>query len=303
MSSGASSRRRPSLRRPLRPGRRRRPRSARCASAKAVVGPGRSAISDCRSGGSGSRPARARSPRRRGAAARCPGVVSQLAADADQAPGGDECARGAPSPVPWWMMRSTRALRFARSWVIAPRCSSGTSIDESFHRLATHAVDRPVRTSGLPTVSSKPSRRIDLDEDRRGRARRDLAPRRCRHARSAGGGSRRCRSPRPRGGLRSWRAVSFEPSWPASGEELMPIVIERLGSSTWRSGQRRPGLGIGEGLADGDLVDAGDGDELAGPGSRRRHPVEPVGTSSSVTSVPARSCRRSCTTQTRSGRA
>ena len=26
--------------------------------------------------------------------------------------------------------------------------------------------------------------------------------------------------------------MSFEPSWPASGDVLMPIVIDRLGSST-----------------------------------------------------------------------
>ena len=31
-------------------------------------------------------------------------------------------------PVPWFVMVSMRPLRAARSWVIAPRCSSGASI-------------------------------------------------------------------------------------------------------------------------------------------------------------------------------
>ena len=35
------------------------------------------------------------------------------------------------------------------------------------------------------------------------------------------------------------RAVSFLPSWPASGEVLMPIVIERLGWSTISGGSGR----------------------------------------------------------------
>ena len=38
-------------------------------------------------------------------------------------------------------------------------------------------------------------------------------------------------------------AVSFEPSWPASGDELMPIVIERLGSSTATTGSGRGSSG------------------------------------------------------------
>ncbi len=36
------------------------------------------------------------------------------------------------------------------------------------------------------------------------------------------------------------RAVSFEPSFPERGEVLMPIVMDRLGSSTWMIGS---GLG------------------------------------------------------------
>ena len=47
--------------------------------------------------------------------------------------------------------------------------------------------------------------------------------------------------------LSTWRAVSFVPSVPASGEVLMPMVMARLGSSTVMTGsgdagrRRRPG--------------------------------------------------------------
>ena len=57
-------------------------------------------------------------------------------------------------------MFSIWPLRSASSWVTAPRCSSGMSIVHPLDRLAALAVDLRVTTSGLPTVSSKPSRRI-----------------------------------------------------------------------------------------------------------------------------------------------
>ena len=63
------------------------------------------------------------------------------------------------------------------------------------------------------------------------------------------------------------RAVSNLPSVPARGEVLMPMVIERLGSSTC-SGSRAIGLlGVGEGLANGDVVEAGHGNDVAGAGA------------------------------------
>ena len=43
--------------------------------------------------------------------------------------------------------------------------------------------------------------------------------------------------------LRTWRAVSFEPSLPASGEVLMPIVIDSDGSSTVITGSGRGSSG------------------------------------------------------------
>ena len=47
----------------------------------------------------------------------------------------------------------------------------------------------------------------------------------------------------------------------------MPMVIDRLGSSTVIDRQRARVVGVGEGVADRDLGEAGDGDDLAGPGS------------------------------------
>ena len=62
------------------------------------------------------------------------------------------------------------------------------------------------------------------------------------------------------------RAVSFEPFSPTSGDVLMPIVIDRLGSSTRISGSGARVVGVGERLADRHLGQAGDGDDLARAG-------------------------------------
>ncbi len=63
-------------------------------------------------------------------------------------------------PVPWLVMVSMRPLRAARSWVTAPRYSSGTSIVMCSIGSWTLPSTFLVTTCGLPTVSSKPSRRI-----------------------------------------------------------------------------------------------------------------------------------------------
>ena len=62
------------------------------------------------------------------------------------------------------------------------------------------------------------------------------------------------------------RAVSLLPDWPASGEVLMPIVMPSAGSSTCDDRQRRRVVGVGDRLADRDLGDAGDRDDLARAG-------------------------------------
>ena len=75
----------------------------------------------------------------------------------------------------------------------------------------------------------------------------------------------------------TWRAVSLVPSWPASGEVLMPIVMDRLGSSTVMAGSATGVVRVGERLADRDLGEAGDGADLARPGLGRVDPVERLG--------------------------
>ena len=63
-----------------------------------------------------------------------------------------------------------------------------------------------------------------------------------------------------------WRDVTYWPSLPASGEVLMPKIIDTVGSSTSMCGIGIAIVGIGDGLADGDVFDAGEADDVAGGG-------------------------------------
>ena len=99
-----------------------------------------------------------------------------------------------------------------------------------------------VTTWGLPTVSSNPSRRMvststaswssprpwtsQVSGRSVGRTRSETLP--------TSSASRR---------LRIWRAVSLVPSVPASGEVLIPMVMDRLGSSTVMTGSGRGSSG------------------------------------------------------------
>ena len=63
------------------------------------------------------------------------------------------------------------------------------------------------------------------------------------------------------------RAVSLWPlTLPMIGQVLVPMVIEIAGSSTVMPGQRPDVVGVGDGLADGDVLDAGHRDDVAGVG-------------------------------------
>ena len=142
-------------------------------------------------------------------------------------------------PVPWFAIVSIVPLRDAMSCVIAPRCSSGTSIVMcSSGSWRTPSTCR-VTTCGLPTVSSKPSRRICST-----RIASASSPRPCTsHASGRSVGSTLSDTlPTSSWSRRSftWRAVTFVPfSRPASGEVLMPIVMEIAGSSTVMPGMGR----------------------------------------------------------------
>ena len=65
---------------------------------------------------------------------------------------------------------------------------------------------------------------------------------------------------------RRWREVTYWPSRPASGEVLTPKTIDTVGSSIGDGRNREAMLRIGDGLADGDVLDAGEADDVAGGG-------------------------------------
>ena len=133
-------------------------------------------------------------------------------------------------PVPWLTICSRRPLRRAIIWVITPTKSSGVSMaSRSTGSWSLPSISR-MTTCGWPTVSSKPSRRMISTS------------------------TASCSSPRPWTSHASgrsvsftridtlptsscssraltWRAVSFLPSCPASGEVLMPMITDSDGSS------------------------------------------------------------------------
>ena len=128
-----------------------------------------------------------------------------------------------------------RPRRNPISWVVTPTNSSGASTVRRSIGSCTFPSMTFVTTCGLPTVSSKPSRRIISTN------------------------TASCSSPRPCTSQVSGRSVGFTrietlpisscssraftsravrclPDLPASGEVLMPMVMEIDGSSTWISG-------------------------------------------------------------------
>ena len=142
-------------------------------------------------------------------------------------------------PVPWLTICCIRPLRRASSWVTTPMYSSGTSMaTRSTGSCFLPSISR-VKTSGLPTVSSKPSRRMIST-----RTASWSSPRPC-TSQTSGlvvGCTRSETFPTSSRSSRSMSAlaVTLWPSVPASGLVLMPIVTERLGSSTVVTGS---GLG------------------------------------------------------------
>ena len=157
-----------------------------------------------------------------------------------------------------------------------PRNSSGMSIDaRSSGSWITPSISR-VSTCGLPTVSSKPSRRIVSTSTASW-----SSPRPCTSHESGRsvGSTRSDTLPTSSWSSRSLicRAVRRLPSRPASGEVLMPIVSDRLGSSTAITGSGARVLRVGERLADRDLGDPRHRDDVAGGGALGGDAVEGLG--------------------------
>ena len=179
--------------------------------------------------------------------------------------------------MPWFTICSMRPLRSAEQLGDDAEVVLG-HVDRHAARparAASPSISR-VTTWGLPTVSSKPSRRIISTSTAS-----CSSPRPCTsHASGRSVSSTRIET-LP---TSSWssrlltrRAVSFVPSWPASGDVLMPMVIDRLGSSTWISGSGRGSSGSASVSPIVTSGDAGDGDDLAGSGLLGVDAVERLG--------------------------
>ena len=183
----------------------------------------------------------------------------------------------------------------------APRYSSGTSIvTASTGSWILPSISR-VTTCGLPTVSSKPSRRMIST-----RTASWSSPRACTSQASG-----RSVVEHPQRHVADELAV--EPVLDlASGQLVAALagerrrvdadVIDRLGSSTVMTGSGRGSSRSAQRFADRDVGEPGDGDDLAG-GRRPRRPRRARGSRSrrARRPWPARSCRRPCTRR-RSGR-
>ncbi len=147
-------------------------------------------------------------------------------------------------PVPWLAIVSSRPRRWASSCVTVPRYSSGTSMVMCSIGSWTRPSIVLVTTCGLPTVSSKPSRRICSTRIASASSPRPWTS----QASGRSVGSTRSETlPTSSVSSRSltWRAVTlwFLPPLPASGEVLIPTVIEIAGSSTVISGSGRGSSG------------------------------------------------------------
>ena len=201
--------------------------------------------------------------------------VSELGAEADEAAGRHEVLDAHPTGA---VVDDLLHAPLAQGEQLGddPHVLLGDVDGEPVDGLVHLAVDSLVSTCGLPTVSSKPSRRIIST-----RTASCSSPRPCTSQVSGRsvGSTRMLTLPTSSASSRSFtsRAVSCVPSWPASGDVLMPIVIARLGIVDVDHRERSRVVEVGQRLADRDLGDAGDGDDLAGTGLVGRHPVERLG--------------------------
>ncbi len=135
-------------------------------------------------------------------------------------------------PAAWLAISSMRPLRPAISWVMAPTNSSGQSMVIASNGSCSLPSMVWVTTCGLPTVSSKPSRRICSTSTASA-----SSPRPCTSQASGRSMSTTLIDTLPTSSLSrrdfTIRAVSLCPdTLPARGEVLVPMVTEMAGSST-----------------------------------------------------------------------
>ena len=166
-------------------------------------------------------------------------------------------------PVPWFTTCSIRPFRSARSWLTRRRGSPrARRSPRAPSARSSPAVDRPRHDLRLADGQLEPLAAHHLDEDRELELAAALhlprlGPLGVEHA-DRHVADDLLVQPRPC----TSRAVTFEPSWPDSGDVLIPIVIDSDGSSTRTTGSGSRVVGVGEGLADRDLGDPRDRADL-----------------------------------------
>ena len=138
-------------------------------------------------------------------------------------------------PVPWLTIPSSSPLRVESSVVIVPTCASGDVDGDALHRLVALAVDLLHDDVRLADGELEPlaPHRLDQDGELQLAAAVDLPG--VGAVRRAPRGATRCRRAPGRAATSRGARSACVPSRPATGEVLIPIVIDRLGSST-RSG-------------------------------------------------------------------
>ena len=206
---------------------------------------------------------------------RAAGLREELRPEPDQAAGGDEHLQADPA-------------RAVVDHVLHAPLAEGEELREhadvllgrvdrdALDGLVHLPVDLARTTCGFPTVSSNPSRRISSTSTAS-----CSSPRPCTsHVSGRSVGMTRSETfPTSSWSSRCFTigAVSFEPSCPASGDELIPSVIERLGSSTSTTGSGRGSSGSASVSPIVTSGDARDGDDLPRPRLVRVDPVERLG--------------------------
>ncbi len=140
---------------------------------------------------------------------------------------------------------------------------------QALDRLVQRAVDLARHDLRLARRSARSPRAASPRRAPRAGARRGPGPPRCRAARSRAPGSRRCRPAPAASRSSTMRAVSLVPDWPASGERVDPDRHAERGLLDGDHRQRARVVRVGDRLADRDLRDARQGDDLAGAGRVR----------------------------------
>ena len=179
-------------------------------------------------------------------------------------------------PVPWLTISISTPLRRAMSWVDHPQVGIGDVDGHPLHGLAQHAVDLAGHDLRLAhgELEALASHGLDEDGQLQLAAALDLP------------GVGPLGRAQAQGDVAHQLGVEAAEDLP--GRELRPVLagegrgVDAHGHGQARlvDGDDRQGsrvVGVGQGLADGDLVEPGHSGDLTRPGYLRLHPIEGVG--------------------------